>query len=149
MNDQNSHHKVCYQFILPSPAALTANCNICCVVCFIPLLPVEPARAMAFKVGYTASNLSVAWTEHDSKNFKHQLCENKSGPGKMQTNIAHALTINRHWSLVWRLHVLKVLYEYSVYHSRLSQNFKFISFVMSWLLNFLICFHWNKRDSNS
>lgn len=54
------------QICLLSPAALTAKLNICSETCFIALLLGEPARATAFRVGYIASNLSVAYTKHHS-----------------------------------------------------------------------------------
>jgi hypothetical protein len=40
-----------FEFRLPSPIALTEMFKICCVTCFIALLPEEPARATSFKVG--------------------------------------------------------------------------------------------------
>lgn len=48
------------QVLILSPAALRVKLNICCDTCFIALLPVAPARATSFRVGYIASNLSVA-----------------------------------------------------------------------------------------
>jgi len=40
--------------------------NICCVTCFIALLPGAPARATSFSKGYIASNLSVACVQRRS-----------------------------------------------------------------------------------
>lgn len=48
---------------IASPGALIAKLRICCEFCFSALLPGEPARATFFRVGYIASNLSVAYTE--------------------------------------------------------------------------------------
>lgn len=49
------------QVCILSPAALIAKLNICSATCFIALLPAEPPRATSFRVGYMASNLSVAY----------------------------------------------------------------------------------------
>lgn len=38
----------------------------CCDACFVVLVPGEPARASSFKVGYMASNLSVACSRNNA-----------------------------------------------------------------------------------
>ena len=53
------------KFFILSPTDLIAKLNICCETCFIALLPGEPARATSFRVGYMASNLSVACIKTD------------------------------------------------------------------------------------